>query len=78
MSARLRSISARASLDQREGFGIAPLLMREHPGIMQRTRMIGESLEYSAVDFLSVGELLVLLQKNRERHRLLERQLTRR
>src|SRR5207237_2449529 len=67
-----------AALDQREGFAVAFLLMREHPGIVQRTRMIGDSLEYSAVDFLSVGELLVLLQKNRERHRLLERQLARR
>jgi len=32
--------------------------------------MIRYSLEHSAVDFLGVGELLVLLQKNRERDRL--------
>src|SRR5436190_6806791 len=54
-----------AALDQREGFAVAFLLMREHPGIVQRTRMIGDSLEYWAVDFLSVGALLVLLQKYR-------------
>jgi hypothetical protein len=68
----------KAPLDQREGFVVAPLLMREHAGVVQRTRMIGCSLEYSAVYLLGLDELFVLLQKNRERDRLLERQFTRR
>jgi hypothetical protein len=67
-----------ASLDEREGLVVPPLLMREHTGVVQRTRMIGCSLEYPAVHLVGLNELLVFLQNDRERDRLLERQLTRR
>ena len=66
-----------ASLDQRKGFVVAPLLMREQAGIVQCTRVIGRGLEHAAVDLMRRRELLVLLQQDRERHRFLERQLAR-
>ena len=75
---RLLGREREAALDQRNGFVAAPLLVREHAGVVQRTRMIGRGLEDSAVQLVRLGELLVLLQKDRERDRLLERQLTRR
>jgi hypothetical protein len=67
-----------APLDEREGFIVSPLLMREHAGVMQRTRMIRCLLEHAAVQFPGLDELLVLLQKDRQRNRFLERQLARR
>ena len=75
---RLVGREGEAALDQREGFAVAPLLVREQAGVVQRTRMIGRGLEHPAVDGVGLGELLVLLQQDRERHRFLERQLTRR
>ena len=52
--------------------------MREHAGVVQRVRMIGGGLEHAAVELVGFGELFVLLQQDRERDRLLERQLARR
>ena len=75
---RLVGREREAALDQREGFAVAALLVCEQPGVVQRTRMIGCSLEHAAVDRVGLIELLVLLQQDRERHRFLERQLTRR
>src|SRR6266545_5402627 len=75
---RLIGHERKAALDERQRFAVASLLMREHAGVVQRTRMIGCSLEYAAVHLLGLDELLVLLQKDRERDRFLERQLTRR
>ena len=75
---RLIGHERKAPLDEREGFVVPPLLMREHAGVVQRTGMIGRSLEHSAVHLVSLDELLVFLQKDREGDRLLERQLTRR
>ncbi len=67
-----------APLDEREGFVVPSSLMREHAGVVQRTWMIGRCLEHPAVQCVGLVELLVFLQKDRERDRLLERQLTRR
>ncbi len=75
---RLIGHEREAPLDEREGFAVPPLLMREHTGVVQRTGMIGRRLEHAAVHLVGLGQLLVLLQKDRERDRLLERQLTRR
>ena len=75
---RLIGHERKAPLDQRKGFIVAPLLMREHAGVVQRTRMIGCSREYAAVQLLGLAEPLVLLQKDGQRNRLLERQLARR
>ena len=75
---RLIGHEREAPLDEREGFVVPPLLMREHAGVVQGTRMIGCSLEHPAVHLVGLDELLVFLQKDRERDRLLERQLTRR
>ena len=75
---RLIGREREAALDERERFVVAPLLMREHAGVVQRTGMIGCGLEHAAVQLVGLGELLVLLQEDRERDRLLERQLTRR
>jgi hypothetical protein len=75
---RLIGHQREAPLDERERFAVPPLLMREHTRVVQRTRMIGCRLEHSAVYLVGLGPLLVLLQKDRERDRLLERQLTRR
>ena len=60
------------------GFFVSPLLMRKNARIVQRAGMIGRRLEHAAVDLVGLNELLVLLQKNGDRNRLLERQLARR
>ena len=75
---RLIGHEREAPLDEREGFAVPPLLMREHAGVVQRTSMIWRRREHSAVNLVGLDQLLVLLQKDRERDRLLERQLTRR
>ena len=67
-----------APLDERKRFVVPSLLMRKNAGVVQRTRMIGCSLEDPAVQLVGLDELLVLLQKDRERDRFLDRQLTRR
>ena len=51
--------------------------MREHPGVVQRVRMVGCHLEHPAVQLLRLDELLVFLKHDGERHRLFERQLAR-
>jgi len=63
------------ALDQRDGFFAAALLMREHAGVVQRVSMIGRDGQDAAIQFLRLRELLVLLQQNRDGHRLVERQL---
>ena len=67
-----------ASFDQCEGFLVPPLLVREHAGVVQRTRMIGCHLEHATVNLVGLDEMFISLQKDRERNRFLERQLTRR
>ena len=59
-------------------FVAPPLLMREHARIVQRVRMVGRRLEHAAIQLLGLDELLIFLQQDGERHRLLERQLARR
>ena len=75
---RLVGREREAALDQRERFVVAPLLVREHAGVMQRTGMIGRGLDDAAEQLVGLGELLVLLQDDRERDRFLDRQRTRR
>ena len=75
---RLIGHEREAPLDERDGFVVPPLLMREHAGVVQRSGMIGSGLEHPAVHLVGLDELLVLLQQDREGDRLLERQLTRR
>jgi hypothetical protein len=62
-------------LCEREGLAILPSLMCEHTGVMQCTGVIGCSLEHPPVHLPRFCELLVLLQKNRERDGFFERQL---
>ena len=78
MPVRLIRHERDASFDERNGFFVSPLLMRKHARIVQRAGMIGRRLEHAAVDLVGLNELLVLLQKNGDRNRLLERQLARR
>ena len=66
-----------ASLDQRKGLVVSLLLMREQAGIVQCARVVGRGLEHAAVDLVRRGEFLVLLQQDRDRDRLFERQLAR-
>src|SRR5262245_52403597 len=61
-------------LDEREGFVVPPLLMREHACVVQGSGMIGYRLEHPAVHLLGFGKLLVFLQQDRQGDRLLERQ----
>ena len=75
---RLVGREREAALDQRERFVVAPPLVREHAGVMQRTGVIGRGLEDAAEQLVGLGELLVLLQDDRERDRFLERQRARR
>jgi hypothetical protein len=67
-----------ASLDEREGLLVSPLLVREQAGVVQRPRMIGCHFEHTAINLARCNELLVFLQKDRDRNRLFERQLARR
>ena len=67
-----------ALLDQRDGFVAAPLLVREHAGVVQRAGVIRRRLEHAAEQFAGCGELVVLLQQDCELDRLVQRQLARR
>jgi hypothetical protein len=67
-----------ASLDEREGLLVSPLLVREQAGVVQRPGMIGCHFEHTAINLARRNELLVLLQKDRDRNRLFQRQLVRR
>ena len=78
MPIRLIRRQREAPLDERERFVAPPLLMREDAGIVQRVRMVGCHLEHAAIHLLGLRELLVFLQQDGERDRLLERQLARR
>ena len=53
----------RTPRDEREGFVVPTLLMRQHTGVVQRTGMIGRSHEYPPVQLVSLGELLVFLSR---------------
>ena len=66
-----------ASLDQRKGLVVSLLLMREQAGIVQCARVVGRGLEHAAVDLVRRCVFLVLLQQDRDRDRLFERQLAR-
>ena len=67
-----------APRDERQRLVVASLLMREHAGVVECARMVGRNREHAAVQLAGLGEPLVLLQQDRERDRLFERQLTRR
>ena len=71
ISARLRSI-------ERDRFVAPSLLMRQDAGVVQRGGMIRGRLEHAAIQLLGLDELIVLLKQDRERDRLVERQLARR
>ena len=75
---RLIRRERQAPLDERDRLVAPPLLMREDAGIVQRARMIRGRLEHPAIQLLGLHELLVLLQQDGERDRLVERQLARR
>ena len=66
-----------ASLDQRKGLVVSLLLMRKQAGIVQCARVVGRGFEHAAVDLVRRCEFLVLLQQDRDRDRLFERQLAR-
>ena len=53
----------------------AALLMREHARIVQRVGMFGGGVEDAPIQLLRFGKLLVLLQQDGDRDRLVERQL---
>ena len=59
---RLIGHEREAPLDEREGFIVPPLLMREHASVVQRARMIRCRLEHAAVELPGLDELLVSLQ----------------
>ena len=56
-------------------FVVASLLMCEHAGVVQRAWMVGRRLEHAAVHLVGLDQLPVFLQMDRDRDRLLERQL---
>ena len=62
------------SPDQSNGLVAAPLLMGQNTGEVQRAGMVGRSFEDPAVDLLRGRPLLVLLQHDRNRQRLVEAQ----
>jgi hypothetical protein len=76
-ASRLRRLKREASPDQRKGLVVSLLLMREQAGIVQCARMIGRGIKHAAVDFMRRSVFLVLLQQDRDRDRLFERQLAR-
>jgi hypothetical protein len=67
-----------ALLDERDRLVALPLLVRQDTGKVQHVGMIGYELENPAIDILGLGELLVLVEADRERHRLLEREIAHR
>jgi hypothetical protein len=64
-----------AALDEHDRFVASPLLMREYAGIVQRIMIIRVDLEHPAIQLLRFDELIILLQQDGERDRLVERQL---
>ena len=63
-----------APRDQRDGVVVQLLLMREHTGEVQRAGMVGRDLEDASVDLRSRRPLLGLLQRDRDRQRLVDAQ----
>ena len=63
----------KALLDERDGFVAVPLLMRQHARIVQRVRMIRRRVEHATIQLLGFDELLIFLQQDGERDRLVER-----
>ena len=63
-----------APLDQRDGVVAAALLLREHAGEVQRAGMVGRDLEDAAVDLRGRRPLLGLLERDRDRERLVDAQ----
>ena len=63
-----------APLDQRDGVVAAALLMGEHAGEVQRAGMVGRDLEDASVDLRGRRPLLGLLQRDRDRQRLVDAQ----
>ena len=63
-----------APLDQRDGLVAAALLLREHAGEVQRAGVVGRDLEDAAVDLRRRRPLLGLLQRDRDRQRLVDAQ----
>ena len=70
-------LERQAPFDERDRFVAAPLLMREHAGIVQGVRMIRRRFEHPALHLLGLHELVIFLEENCERNRFLERQLAR-
>ena len=66
-----------ALLDECDSFVAPTLLMGEHTRIMQRFGMVGGDVENPAIDLLRLSELLVFLQVDGDRNRLLESQFSR-
>ena len=64
--------------DERDRLVTPPLLMRKHTGIVQGVMVVGGNLKNSAIDLLRLRELLILLQEDGDRNRLLESQFARR
>jgi hypothetical protein len=75
---RLIRHQRKAPLEELDRFVAPPLLVREDSGVVQGVRMIGVRLENAAIQFLSLCELLIFLQQDGERDRLLDCQLARR
>ena len=63
-----------APRDQRDGVVVQLLLMGEHTGEVQRAGMVGRDLEDGSVDLRSRRPLLGLLQRDRDRQRLVDAQ----
>jgi hypothetical protein len=63
-----------ASLDQPDGLLAPFLLMGEHSREVQRAGVVGRGLEEPAVDLTGGRPLLVLLERDRDRQRLVEAQ----
>ena len=69
---RALGLELEAPLDQRDCLLAPRLLMGEHSRVVQRVGMVGRDLEDAAVDLARSRPLLVLLQHDGDRYRLVQ------
>jgi hypothetical protein len=78
MPVRLIRVEREALPDEVDGFIGSALLVRQQAGVVKSVWMVWRHIEHPGIKLLCLGQVMLLLQLNRQRDGLVDRQLPRR
>ena len=78
MPVRLIRAQREALPDEFDGFVGSALLVRQQAGVVQSVWMVWRHIQHPGIELFCLGQVMLLLQLNRQRDGLIDRQLPRR